>query len=88
MILSLLSRRWQDITLGSLVPIGPLVWSQVQSFLATVKPQVVTADGDKIDPRKDLPANKRVVVEEIAATAAAKKKREPGLLERLFGKRG
>lgn len=48
-----LQGNWQDITLGSLVPIVVLVFSQVWSFRATTAPQVVTADAQKIPlPRK------------------------------------
>ncbi len=39
--------EWQDITLGALVPFLGYVISQVLSFRATVKPQVVTEDGTK-----------------------------------------
>ena len=81
------SGSWQEITLGSLIPFAVLVWSQVLSFKATVRPQIVTQDGEKI-ATKELPANKRVFVDEAAKVAVDKKKatKKPGLLDRLFGK--
>src|SRR5690349_18916394 len=81
----ILTGQWQDITLGALVPLAVYVFSQVLSFRATVKDQVVV-DGQRVDPAKDLPASKGVLVEEIARTAVEHKKRRPSILERLFGR--
>jgi len=82
------SGNWQEITLGSVVPFLVLVWSQVLSFRATTKPQVVTDEGVKVDTKKDLPSAKKVLVEEVATAAAEKKaaKRQPNLLDKLFGR--
>jgi hypothetical protein len=83
-----ISGNWQDITLGALAPFAVLVFSQVLSFRATTKPQIVTDEGVKVST-DDLPRNKKVLTEEIANVAAEKKKaaRKPGLLDKLFGKR-
>ena len=76
------SGQWQDITIGSLIPLAALVWSQVQSFRSTVKPQIVL-DGQQVD-LKDMPAQKSVVVQEYARTALDEKKRTA--LDRLLDK--
>lgn len=76
-----LSGHWQNITLGSLVPLGALVISQVMSFRATVKPQVVTPAGVKV-PMKDMPEPAQTIVEKAVATAT-----RPKTLKDLFGKR-
>lgn len=83
----ILSGNWQEITLGSLVPFAVLVWSQVMSFRATTRPQIVTDDGVKI-ATKELPKAKKTLVEEMANVADEKKKaaRKPGLLDKLFGR--
>lgn len=71
-IQAVLSGHWQDITLGSLLPLGVLIFSQVMSFRATVKPQVVTPDGNKV-AMKELPKAAQTVVVEKAETAVAKR---------------
>lgn len=78
-IVNLLSSRWEQITLGAIVPFGALVFSQVMSFRATTKPQVVTTDGEKV-------AVKDKLVDAIAKDVAAARPRQPNLLERLFGR--
>lgn len=72
-----LTQNWREITLGSLVPLFGLVVSQIQSFRATVKPQVVTPDGDKLR-LDELPQG----VEDTAVVVARSKPRKT-LLERL-----
>ena len=79
-ITAVLSGRWQDITLGSLVPIAALVWSQVISYRATVKSQVVV-DGRQVLP-SELPPQTVVYVEEAARTAIARQPRS--VLDRLL----
>ena len=79
-----LSGNWQDITLGSLLPLGALVASQIMSFRATVKPQVVNPDGQKIG-LEEMPAASRA--DTVAATRrVVKKKAEKTLLEKLTGR--
>jgi hypothetical protein len=73
---------WQDITLGALIPLAGLVVSQVMSFRATVKPQVVTPDGEKV-AMKELPKTTQTVVKEQAKTVVEKKRPSP--LEALGG---
>lgn len=80
-----LTGRWEDVTLGAIIPLGAYIFSQVMSFRATVKDQVVL-DGQRVEPRKDMPAGKAILVEEIAATAVERKKRRPSILERMFGR--
>lgn len=71
--------HWGDITLSSLTPLLVYLGSQVVSFRATVKPQVVTKAGTKVS-MKELPPSAQVVVAEKAETAAAKR---PTLAETL-----
>ena len=54
--------NWQDITLGALVPFLIYIGSQVLSFRATVKPQVVLPEGKKVDYKK-LPPTTRAKVQ-------------------------
>src|SRR4051794_24657242 len=35
---------WQNVSLGAVATIGVYVWSQVQSYRSTVKPQIVAAN--------------------------------------------
>lgn len=53
--------EWQSLTLGSLIPIAALVWSQIASFRATVKPQVVTDEGKRVEMDKLAPAAQQTV---------------------------
>jgi len=69
-IVTVIEGRWQDITLGSLIPLGGLIWSQIQSFRATVKPQVVI-DGQQV-PMTEIP--QKTVVEELTRTALGQRK--------------
>jgi hypothetical protein len=71
-VVTVIEGNWQEITLGSLIPLGALVWSQIVSFRATVKPQIVTSDGQQTS-LKELPPAKQVAVEEFAATALGKR---------------
>ena len=73
-----LSGNWQSITLGSLVPVIILVVSQVFSFKATTKDQMVQ-DGTKVEtPPEEKPATKAVVEKAVVE----KKYKSP--LERIF----
>lgn len=60
-IQAVLSGRWQDITLGAIIPLAALVWSQIASFRATVKPQVVTDEGHRVETEKLEPAAQRTI---------------------------
>ena len=68
-ILLLLSRNWDSITLGSLIPVGVALWGYIWSFLSTNKKQVVV-DGQQVS-MKEIP--RQTVVEEIARTAIEKR---------------
>ena len=76
--------NWKEITLGALLPLFGLVVSQVQSFRATVKPQVVTPEGKKVR-LDELPVGERVETVTAARRVAAQKK--PSLLERITRRR-
>lgn len=77
-----LQGNWQEITLGSAIPLVMLIVSQVMSFRATVKPQVVTDKGEKV-AMKELPKATQTEVKQ-KVDAAVEKERKPNLLERIF----
>jgi len=77
-VVIIIEGRWQEITLGSLIPLGALVWSQIVSFRATVKPQVVV-DGQQVS-MKEIP--QKTAVEELARTAI--ERRGETIVERLL----
>jgi hypothetical protein len=66
-IQAVVSGHWQDITLGSLIPLAALIWSQIASFRSTVKPQIVTPQGEKVE----LDAMSPTVQQTMVATAQA-----------------
>jgi hypothetical protein len=78
---SALQGNWQDITLGSVIPLAALVFSQVMSFRATVKPQVVTDKGEKV-AMKELPKATQAEVKQKIETEA--KQKRPTFLDGLF----
>lgn len=69
---AVLSGHWQDITLGSLIPLLALIWSQIASFRATVKPQVVTPRGEKVALEQLPPAEQRSVTATVEASPRAR----------------
>lgn len=48
-LISVLQGNWHTVTLGSLAGVVLFVVGQWQSYRATVKPQVVTSEGTKIE---------------------------------------
>lgn len=78
-----LTGDWQSITLGALIPFAGLVISQVVSFRSTVKPAVVTTDGEKVALDK-LSAPAQVTVERAVDTAP----RGRTLIDMLYEKLG
>jgi len=69
------------LTISAAIGIIWYLWTQRQSWLATVRPQVVTTTGEKIELPKQGAAITQV--EAIAKTAPTPRKT---LLERLLGK--
>ena len=67
-VLAILSGRWGDVSLAAAG--GFIVWAftQWRSYVATVKPQIVTEDG-KVADMRDLPRGNASAVQEIATTA-------------------
>jgi len=53
-IVALLSAKWETVTIGSLAPLAVALGGYVWSFVATIRPQVVSG-GKKISI-KDLPS--------------------------------
>ena len=85
-IQAVVTGHWQDITLGSLIPLGALVWSQIASFRATVRPQLVTPAGKKVELDQLTPAAQA----DVLVTAAQAKPRRTianavldGLIDKL-----
>lgn len=68
-ILLLLSRNWQTITLGSLLPVGISLWGYAWSFISSNRSQVVV-DGQTV-PMKELP--QKTAVEELTRTVLEKR---------------
>lgn len=85
MIGNILHGKWQDITLGALVPF--IIWGfgQVMSYRATVKPQVVTPLGQKIELEKLSTSDQREVV--ATAVAAPRARTLVEMLAEKLGKR-
>ena len=48
LVSGLLQGNWQDITLGSLFPFLVLVYSQIISYRATVKPQAIVEENGRL----------------------------------------
>ena len=69
---------WQNVSLGAVATIGLYVWSQVQSWHATTRSQVVTeVNGTKVQvPMKELPATTQPVVKEAAEIAVQRRPRK------------
>jgi len=80
-LLALLSGRWGEISLASAG--GFLIWAitQWRSYVATVKPQIVTKAGKRAELR-ELPSGTVNAVEEFANTAILK--RGQTLVEKLL----
>lgn len=80
---SILQGHWDDVSISAAWGLGIWAISQVFSLRATVKPQVVTEDGNKAE-LKALPSTTRAVVNAQAETAVlAKKAQQPNLIDRL-----
>lgn len=77
----LLQGNWQDITLGSFVPFLVLVYSQIISRRATVKPQAVVEENGKL-VTNTLAPKKEAEVKEVVTNVSSKKT----LLEIILGK--
>lgn len=79
--------RWKEMTLGSVVGLAMLVFSQFRSYKATVKPAVVTSDGTKGSLDAMAPTT-RQTIETVARNAAEVRPRRPlvDLLKGIFGK--
>lgn len=84
MITDVLQGHWEQITLPA--AFGFIVWagSQLFSLRSTIKPQVVTPDGTKVE-MKELPKTTQTVVKEQVATAAEKKRPTINPLDALGG---
>lgn len=72
MIDGLLAGNWQDITLGSLLPFGVLVWSQIVSFRATVKPQAIVEENGKLVTNTLAPAKEKQVADVVTNVSSKK----------------
>ena len=72
--------NWREITLGAVPGLVALLWSQIQSYRATVRPQVVI-DGQQL-PIDRMPNREATGVVELSRTALGK--RAETLVEKLL----
>lgn len=72
MVDGLLAGNWQDITLGSLIPFGVLVFSQIVSFRATVKPQAIVEENGKLVTNTLAPAKEKQVADVVVNVSSKK----------------
>jgi hypothetical protein len=79
-IAKVVAGNWQEITLGALPGLAALLWSQIQSYRATVRPQVVI-DGQQL-PIDRMPNREATGVAELSRTALGK--RGETLIEKLL----
>jgi len=78
-IREILTGQGGGLSVSAVLGLAWYLWTQRQSFVATVKPQVVTSDGKKIPVEKNTRAASQI---EATATAAPKPRT---LWERLTG---
>ena len=78
---AIFSGQGGGVTISAAIGLAWYVWTQIQSYRATVKPQVVTSDGQKIA----IAPNTRAA-SEIEAKAVVAPKPPRTLLERVLGK--
>ena len=81
MINGLLAGNWQDITLGSIVPFAVLVYSQIISRKASVRPQAIVEEDGKLVTNTLAPAKEKEVKEAVQHVSSRK-----SLIEILTGK--
>lgn len=82
-VMEILQGRGGGLSLTAAFGLVVYAFSQFQSLRATIKPQVVTAEGQKITPKKDSVAMERI---ETQAKAAPKQQTlAEKLFDRIFG---
>lgn len=69
-VLSLLTNKWQTVTLGTLAPLAVSLFGYAWSFLATTRSQVVV-DGKKV-AMSELPPSAKVQVKQAVAETPRK----------------
>ena len=79
-IVKVVAGNWREITLGAVPGLVALLWSQIQSYRATVRPQVVI-DGQQL-PIDRMPNREATGVVELSRTALGK--RAETLVEKLL----
>lgn len=79
-IVKVVAGNWREITLGAVPGLVALLWSQIQSYRATVRPQVVI-DGQQL-PIDRMPNREATGVVELSRTALGK--RSETLVEKLL----
>jgi hypothetical protein len=72
LINGLLQGNWQDITLGSLLPFMVLVYSQIISYRATVKPQAVVEENGNLVTNTLAPKKEKEVAEVVTNVSSRK----------------
>lgn len=79
-IVKVVEGNWQEITLGAVPGLIALIWSQIQSYRATTRSQVVI-DGQQL-PIDKMPSREASGVTELSRTALGK--RGDTLIEKLL----
>lgn len=72
-----------DLPVNAILGLALYAWGRIAAYRATVAPQVVTSDGEKITPKKDSAVMGRI---EGEAKAAPSVSLQPTLWERLVKK--
>lgn len=80
---SVLQGEGGGLTISTVIGLAIYVGSQVMSFRATVRPQVVTEQGEKIKT-KQIPVTKKTEIERAARASPE----TPTVFEKLLGKFG
>lgn len=81
-IAKVFTNEWGDITLGSLAPIGVLLWGYIWSFRSTVQPHIVTEGGKQVATKKLSDQTVKKAETEAKRVVAD----QPSIFERMFGK--
>lgn len=83
---TVLQGHWAELSLGSVAGFISWAWSQRKSWLATVRPQIVTPQGTKVE-LDQLPASAQEDVVVTASLAPPRRTIANAILEALARKR-
>lgn len=69
----LLSGNWKTVTLGTVAGLASWLFAQRNSFRATVTPQIVTEEGEKVETEKQLDRSLKDTIEQVVVDKAVPK---------------